>query len=297
MLLENPDHPMQNRCIQNSYAPGSIFKLIMAEAGLSEGVVDGTTSVFCTGSEVYYGRTYHCGSREGHGRVLLEEAIAHSCNIFFYELGKKLGISRIAKHAVLFGLNEKTGIDLPGERSGNVPDEAWKRRTTGEPWYLGETLPVSIGQGALTATPLQIVRAVSALANGGYLVTPHLLLKTEAGDNMEPWPRRRISLDPGNIERIKEGMWRGVNDWGTGHNAAVAGRDIFGKTGTAQVMSKESEKMFPGASRDHAWFAGFSGRDNPDIAVVVFLENGGKGGVVAAPMARKIFEAFYRDGE
>jgi len=228
----------------------------------------------------------------------LEEAIAHSCNIFFYELGRKLGITRISEHAALFGLGEKTGIDLPGERSGTVPSEEWKRRTSGEPWYPGETIPVSIGQGAITTTPLQILRAVSILANGGYMVTPHVLMTAETGNETDRWPRNRTSLDIGDIERIREGMWRGVNDGGTGHNAAIAGRDIFGKTGTAQVMSKEAEKLFPGASRDHAWFAGFSGRENPDIAVVVFLEKrmAGRGALSPLRWRKRYLKLFTGTG-
>jgi len=295
-LLEDPNQPMQNRCIQNSYAPGSIFKLIMAEAGLSENIIDDRTSVFCKGSEVYYGRTFQCGSRDGHGRVRLEEAIAQSCNIFFYELGRKLEISRISEHASVFRLDEKTGVDLPGERGGTVPSQEWKMRTQGEPWYPGETIPVSIGQGALNTTPLQILRAVSVLANGGYIITPHLL-HADCKDEKPQWPVLQISINEENIQKIREGMWRGVNDGGTGYNAAIAGRDICGKTGTAQVVSKEVAKLFPGAGRDHAWFVGFSSKENPEIAVVVFVEHGGQGGVVAAPLAKKIFEAYFQDRE
>ena len=296
-ILDDPDHPMQNRCIQNSYAPGSIFKLIMAEAGLSEKIIDRNTSVYCTGSEVYFGRVFSCGARNGHGRIRLEDAIAKSCNIFFYELGLKLGISRISEYALRFGLGEKTGIDLPGERSGIIPNSEWKEKTFGEPWYPGETIPVSIGQGAINTTPLQMVRAVSVLANGGYVVTPHILLRADHIDENPEWPARHINIDENDIQRIKEGMWRGVNEGGTGHNAAIPGRDICGKTGTAQVVSKESKTQSSGPLGDHAWFVGFSGRENSEIAVIVFLEHGGKGGTDAAPLAKEIFEAYYSDKE
>lgn len=296
-LLEDADRPLQNRCIQNSYPPGSIFKLVMAAAGLEEGLIDDTTSVFCSGSEVYYGRRFHCGSSGGHGRVYLENAIAKSCNIFFYDLGRRLGISRIAKHASRLGLGEKTGIDLPGERSGIVPGPEWKKATSGEPWYPGETIPVSIGQGAVSTTPLQMLRAVCALANGGYVVTPHLLLEADRGGADPEWPVRRVAIDEGALGRIREGMWRGVNQGGTGRNAAVPGRDICGKTGTVQTVSKETQKRFPGAAVNHAWFAGFGSKENPEIAVVVFLENGGSGGGAAAPLARGIFEVFYSNKE
>ncbi|MEJ2110130.1 MAG: penicillin-binding protein 2 [Acidobacteriota bacterium] len=296
-LLEDPDHPMQNRCIQNAYAPGSIFKLIMAEAGLAEKVLDNNTSVVCTGSKVYFGRSFGCGSKEGHGRVRLEEAIARSCNIFFYDLGLKLGISKISEYAGLLGLGDQTGIDLPGERSGIVPSQEWKERTQGEPWYPGETIPVSIGQGAISTTPLQILRAVSVIANGGDLVTPHLLLHADRKSVETDWPLQHIPVLEDDIRKIREGMWHGVNDGGTGHNAAIPGRDICGKTGTAQVMSRETEKRFPGAAKDHAWFAGFSSKENPEIAVVVFVEHGGQGGVVAAPLAREIFKAYFENRE
>jgi penicillin-binding protein 2 len=296
-MLENPGRPMQNRSIQNSYAPGSIFKLILAKAGLQEGILDENTAVICRGSEDYYGRSYSCGDKQGHGRIRLEQAIAKSCNIFFYELGKKLGISKIAEHAASLGLAEKTGVDLPGERIGIIPSPEWKRNTQGEPWYLGETIPVSIGQGAVTVTPLQQLRAVCALANGGYLVTPHLLLDSESGGEVPDWPVAPVPLDSNGVSRILDGMWRGVNEAGTGYRASIPGLEICGKTGTAQVVSKDTKKRFPGAGEDHAWFIGFSSRENPEIAVVVFVEHGGKGGVVAAPMAREMFAAYYGRGK
>ncbi|MEJ2245144.1 MAG: penicillin-binding protein 2 [Acidobacteriota bacterium] len=291
-LLEDPDRPLQNRCIQNSYAPGSIFKLIMAEAGLESGLLDKNTFVDCEGTVEYYGRVFHC-IENGHGRIGLENAIARSCNIFFYELGRRLGISRIADHAAIMGLGQKTGIDLPGERSGIVPSPEWKKRTQEERWYLGETIPVSIGQGALSTTPLQVLRAVSAFANGGFLVTPHLLYSAEKSEGNPEWPPKQIGVSESSLSRIREGMWRSVNGGGTGYGAAIPGLEICGKTGTAQIVSKETQKRVPGVADDHAWFAGFSPRENPEIAVVVFIEHGGTGGVAAAPLARKIFKAFY----
>jgi len=292
-LLEDPDHPLQNRCIQNSYAPGSVFKLILAEAGLQEGIVSSNTIITCKGSAEYYGETKNCGDKQGHGRIRLEQAIEKSCNIFFYELGSKLGISKIAEHAAGLGLGEKTGVDLPGERSGIVPSPQWKKKTQGKPWYPGETISVSIGQGAVSVTPLQILRTVSALANGGDVVTPHLLLDAEDSPEKPEWPVRHVSIDDNTVRRIRQGMWKVVNDAGTGYRAAIRGVDICGKTGTAQVVSRETKKQFPGAAKDHAWFVGFSSRDNPEIAVVVFVEHGGQGGVAAAPLAREMFAAYY----
>ena len=293
-LIQNPHHPMQNRAIQNSYPPGSIFKLIMADAGLEEDLLDGNPTVTCRGSAVYYGRVFHCANAKGHGALRLEQAIQKSCNIFFYELGRQLGIDRIYEHAHALGLGERSGIDLPEERSGVLPNPEWKLRARGEKWYAGETISVSIGQGATSTTPLQILRAVSAIATGGLLTTPHVLLRVENSTGAHgPWPVRRIPIGEENARRIREGMWASVNDWGTGHNAAVPGQDICGKTGTVQVVSNENKQFMQGESEDHAWFAGFGNKDNPEIAVVVFIEHGGTGGIAAAPLAKQIFSAYF----
>jgi penicillin-binding protein 2 len=295
-LVDNPNYPMQNRAIQNSYSPGSIFKLIMAEAGLEEGLAQANATVTCRGAAVYYGRVFHCASKDGHGTVNLETAIQQSCNIFFYELGQQLGISKIASHAQSLGFGNRTGIDLPNERSGVMPSPEWKERVKGTKWYAGETISVSIGQGAVSATPLQVVRAIGAIATGGKLTTPHVLLRAEnVPDSSFIWPITDVPLSSANAARIREGMWRSVNRSGTGHNAAVAGLDICGKTGTVQVLSNETKKEIDDTSglEDHSWFAGFASKDNPEIAVVVFIEHGGKGGIAAAPLARDLFSAYF----
>jgi len=296
-LINDPDNPMQNRAIQNSFSPGSIFKLIMADAGLEEGLIQDDTRVLCTGAVVYYNRVFHCSAKSGHGTMDLESAIARSCNIFFYALGYRLGISKIAQHAQQLGLGEKTGIDLPGERSGIMPSPEWKEQVRKEKWYGGETISVSIGQGAVSVTPLQILRAVSAIVTGGKLVTPHVALHAESS-SAEPvnWPIFQLPLSDQNARRIRQGMWSSVNNFGTGHNAAIPGLDICGKTGTVQVLSKETREeraVDSSEFEDHSWFVGFASRDNPEISVVVFIEHGGKGGVAAAPLAREIFKAYY----
>ena len=291
-LKNDPDRPLQNRAIQNSYSPGSIFKLIMAEAGLEEGLLDDDPAVVCHGSATYYGRVFHCADKNGHGALHLEQAIARSCNIFFYELGRKLGISRISEHARALGLGERTGVDLPSERSGVMPSPEWKMKTSRTKWYDGETISVAIGQGAVSTTPLQIVRAVSAIATGGLVTTPHLLKRAEAGGNLT-WPDRRISIGVEKSRRIREGMWQSVNNGGTGHNAAIPGLDICGKTGTVQVVGNENKKLMREDSEDHSWFSGFASRDNPEIAVTVFIEHGGKGGIVSAPLAKLIFGTYF----
>jgi penicillin-binding protein 2 len=296
-LINDPDRPLQNRAIQNAYSPGSVFKLIMADAALQEGMVDEDTHVFCTGSAVYYNRVFHCAAKNGHGTVHLEDAIARSCNIFFYELGKRMGISKIAQRARELGLGEKTGIDLPGEQSGVMPSPEWKERNHGGKWFAGETISVSIGQGPVTVTPMQILRAVSAIATDGLTTTPHVLVRTERPpDSPFSWPHSQIALGAGGTARIRQGMWGSVNNFGTGHSAAIPGLDICGKTGTVQVMSNERKKELSGdlsEFEDHSWFAGFASRDNPEISVVVFIEHGGKGGVAAAPLAKEIFGLYY----
>ncbi|HYK89788.1 MAG TPA: penicillin-binding protein 2 [Acidobacteriota bacterium] len=296
-LVNDPDHPLQNRAIQNAYSPGSIFKLVMADAGLEEGMVTEGTHVNCNGAASFYNRVFHCWQKKGHGTVNLQTAITQSCNIFFYDLGQRLGISKIAEHGRALGLGERTGIDLPGERSGVMPSAEWKEQTRGVKWFAGETISVSIGQGYVTATPLQLLRTVSAIATGGTLATPHVLLRAEGLPN-DPsrWPARQIPIGEENTRRIRAGMWGSVNNGGTGHNAAIPGFDICGKTGTVQVLSKETRISLQGdtsAFEDHSWFAGFANRDNPEVSVVVFVEHGGKGGVAAAPLAHEVFKAYF----
>ena len=295
-LINNPDKPLQNRAIQNSYPPGSIFKIIMASAGLQSGALDDNPAVFCSGGAEYYGRVFHCASKTGHGSLRLEQAIAASCNIFFYELGNKLGITKIAEHAMSLGLGARTGIDLPEERSGVMPSQEWSKRVRKTSWYAGETISVAIGQGAVSTTPIQMLRAISAIATGGNLTTPHVFLGIQTSDgktiqNIE-WQVTQLPLKDEHVRRIREGMWQSVNN-GTGRNAKVAGIDICGKTGTVQVVSRENLQRVKSNTDNHSWFAGFAERDNPEIAVVVFVEHGGSGGAVAAPIAGKIFKAYY----
>jgi penicillin-binding protein 2 len=295
-LAGDPNKPLQNRAIQNSYSPGSIFKVVMAEAGLEDGMIGSDTHVYCNGAGVFYNHTFRCAQHKGHGYVDLRTAIARSCNIFFYDLGRRLGIERIAAHAQSLGLGRRTGVDLPNERAGLMPSPEWKQRARGDRWYPGETISVSIGQGAVSVTPLQILRAVGAIAVGGKLTTPHLLLRAENARSAPSWPVANLKVNASSTHRIRDGMWGGVNEWGTGHNAQIPGLDICGKTGTVQVMSAERRRTARGAEfEDHSWFVGFAPRDNPEIAVVAFVEHGGKGGVAAAPMAREIFRTHFGD--
>ena len=286
-LVNDPNRPLQNRAIQNAYPPGSVFKLIMAEAGLDEGLVDESTRVFCRGSALFYDRVFHCAAKQGHGFVNLEDAIARSCNIFFYELGRRLGISRIAEHAQALGLGERTGIDLPGERSGVMPSPEWKQQARGAKWYVGETISVSIGQGAVTTTPIQILRAVGCIATAGRLADAArpLARREDAADSLRPGrsvdcplnrkPRQDPGGNVGERQRLGNRAQRG------GSRSGYLRQDRHGP-GDQQRTKKNSTANLP-ALEDHSWFVGFAGRDNPEIAVVVFVEHGGKGGIAAAP--------------
>ncbi len=289
-LVSDPFHPLQNRALQSTYSPGSVFKIVVATAGLAEGVVDPSWGVFCNGGAEHYGRRFHCWKQGGHGWMTLENALKYSCDVYFYALGQKLGIERIAKYARKFDLGQPTGVDLEGEKTGLVPDPAWSERVRKHPWYAGETISVAIGQGALLTTPLQVATMVAAVANGGRLVTPHMV-----ADAPVPAPRP-IDLPPGVLEPIRRGLWRVVNDQGTGASARVPGLEIAGKTGTVQVVSHEAYQdtsTLPWERRNHAWFASYAPAAAPELVIIVFIEHGGQGSRVAAPIAKLLYERFF----
>jgi len=292
-LVEDERKPLQNRALQSLYSPGSVFKAVMATAALAEGVVTPSTRVYCPGFATHFGRRFHCWKRGGHGNVDLEEAIMHSCDVYFYEVGERLGIERIAKWARRFGLGEPTGVDVAGERSGLVPDDAWSQKARGHRWYPGETISVAIGQSALLTTPIQMARMFAAFANGGNLVEPHLV------DGGGAPPRPVEALPAGVLAPVRSGLWRVVNeDGGTARGARVPGLEVAGKTGTVQVVSQEaysdSSKELPWKLRNHAWFAAYAPAERPQLVVVVFVEHGGKGSAAAAPIARTLYESFFR---
>jgi len=290
-LIQDPLLPLQNRALASTYPPGSVFKMVMAAAGLAERVITPEDGVFCNGSKTFYKRSFHCWKAGGHGFMNLEAALKNSCDVYFYTLGQKLGIERIARYARLFDFGTPTGIDLDGEKRGLVPDGAWSESQRRHPWYPGETISVAIGQGALLATPLQMAVMAAAFANGGQLVTPHLV----RGDGSHP--PRRIDLPPGVFDPIRRGMWKVVNDGGTGASSRVAGVEIAGKTGTVQVVAHtafEDSSLRPYAERNHAWFASFAPFNNPTVVIVVFLEHGGQGSRAAAPVAKVLYEKLFR---
>jgi penicillin-binding protein 2 len=289
-LVGDPLHPLQDRALQSAYSPGSVFKIVLATAGLAEGVVTPRDGVFCNGGASFYGRRFHCWRAGGHGWVDLERALEQSCDVYFYTLGQKLGIERIAAYARRFELGQPTGIDLEGERVGLVPDAQWSERVRHHPWYPGETISVAIGQGALLTTPLQIATMVAAVANGGRLVTPHLVPEAAVR------PPRSLGLAPGILEPIRRGLWRVVNGQGTAGAARLAAVEVAGKTGTVQVVAHEAyqdSSQLPWEKRNHAWFVSYAPAATPELVVVVFLEHGGQGSRAAAPVAKILYESYF----
>lgn len=290
-LMTAPYHPLQNRSIQNTYSPGSIFKIVMATAGLTEGLVDEGSTSFCSGSKVFYGRPFRCHKSGGHGTVDLHRALKYSCDIYFYELGQRLEIDRIARYARMFGLGSTTGIDIRGEKAGLVPDRDWSQETRKMRWYRGETISVSIGQGPLLVTPLQMAVMTSMVANGGYRVTPHLLK-----DARVP-PPEHMELDAGALDAVRRGLWAVINEpGGTAAGARVPGVEVAGKTGTVQVIGQRvrtDARSLPFKYRDHGWFVSFAPAEDPRLVVVVLAEHGGSGSRAAAPIAKALYQRYF----
>ena len=291
-LIEAPEDPLQNRVIQNTYSPGSVFKIVMAAAGLSEGIAGPEETVWCGGSTRIYNRRWRCWKQAGHGHVSLHRAIKESCDVYFYHLGQELGIERIAKYSRLLGLGSPTGIDLLGEREGLVPDPDWSERRRGTPWYPGETISVAIGQGPVLVTPLQIASLMAAVANSGYKVKPHVTENPAV-------EREQLTVEPWVFERIGAALWSVVNDQrGTGSAARVEGIEVAGKTGTVQVIQQKTwikNEDLPYEQRDHAWFASYATAGDKQLVVVILVEHGGHGSTAAAPLAKRLYEIYFRD--
>jgi penicillin-binding protein 2 len=257
----------------------------------------------CPGYFDYGGRRFKCSRADGagHGVVDVRRAIQVSCNVFFYTVGSKMKIDTIHEYAEKLGLAGKTGIDLPGEAPSFVPSTEWSLKERKQPWYPGETISVSIGQGAVHVTPIGLATMVSTMANGGTLVTPHLLKAVDHGTGWEKLPsappKSSLFIKPENLSAIRDGLWRVVNEaGGTGSGARIAGRDVSGKTGTAQVIGNEAKARYNKSGReyeDNAWFVFFAPRDNPQIAGAIMVEHGGHGGTTATPIAKHILETFF----
>ena len=288
--------PLQNRALQGRYPPGSTFKIVMAVAALEEGLITPDFKVACRGGGTFFNRFFRCHST--HGTVSLDEALEKSCNTYFYTLGNMLDVDVIHQWAVALGLGVTSGIDLPHEVQGLVPSRFWKRERFGEPWYPGETISVSIGQGAVTVTPISLAVMMATVANGGTKVVPRLL---KAVRDDEGWEDVALSATTGGmlaedtVETVKRGLWMVVNHEGTGGRARIVGRDVIGKSGTAQVVSLSGRAAAENGDvdlRDHGWFVFAAPRDNPQIAGAVFAEHSDHG-YLAAPIAQHIMETFF----
>ncbi|RMH08395.1 MAG: penicillin-binding protein 2 [Nitrospirae bacterium] len=303
-ILNDPRYPLTNRAIQGLYPPGSTFKIIMAVAALATDTVEGSDSLQCLGRYRFGRRIYRDWKPGGHGLVNLHQALVQSCDVYFYKVGHRMGINTIATYAKRFGLGQKTGIDLPGERAGIVPSPEWKQQTRGEPWYPGETISVSIGQGYVTVTPIQMAAVVAAVANGGLAAPPRLLLAVRPRETERLVPAHSVSAKP----VIQQADWlpqvqaalASVVTNGTGKRAYSAVVPIAGKTGTAQVVAlrkREYEGEVPKVLRDHAWFVAYAPTDHPRIALAVLVEHMGHGGSAAAPLAKQLIEAYFQQNK
>jgi penicillin-binding protein 2 len=295
-LVTDPDKPLLNKAIQAQLAPGSTFKILMSVAGWQENIAQ-TLNVHCNGGATFYGRRFGCWVKSGHGAVDLTKAIYQSCDVFFYTLAEKLGIDRMSKYATMMGLGQKTGIDLPEEASGVMPSEEWKIRNFKQKWYAGETISVGIGQGAVATTPVQLMRAISAISTDGKMVVPHVAsptgLPSEYLETHHYTDVSTIPIDPGGFNVITDAMARVLLPEGTAPSAHVPGVDIAGKTGSAQVVSLavRAKHQNNESLNQNGWFVGFTPRRNPDIVVAVLFE-GGEHGKLAARLATQVIKAY-----
>lgn len=289
-ILRDKANPLNNRAVQGLYSPGSIYKIVTGSGALNENIVNTDDAFFCEG--IYWIKTwpYKCWKRTGHGWVSFYKAIEQSCDVYFYKVSLKMTVELLYKYSVMFGLGQKTGIDLPGEKTGLVPTREWKRRISRTPWFPGNTVMMAIGQGYITSTPIQILNIMAAMANGGYAMQPRLL-KAVTMDNrrvfMNPEPKKLFELDvkKENIKVMQDALKRVVTNWaGTGKASQVRGIEVAGKTGTVQNVHGDN----------HAMFACYAPFKNPEIVVFVLLEHGGGGGEAAAPIAGELLDFYFK---
>ena len=296
-LNDDPLHPLLNRAIQAQLAPGSVFKIITATAMLEDHVPQESFTTFCPGYGTFYGRQFKCWvyfaktGAKSHGVTNLHEAILKSCDVFFYNVGMRLGIDRLAYYGSHLGIGHKTGIDLPSEEPGLMPSAEWVERVFHRKWYAGETISVSTGQGAVTTTPVQLARIIGGIASGGVFKQPHLLKDAQnVGEE-------KFALSEPTIEKITDAMYGVVNEpGGTGGQLKLAGIELSGKSGTAQVIGYDERARVAKQKKfeDNAWFVGYAPRRNPEIVVAVLVQESGKhGGEVAGPVARDVVKAYY----
>jgi penicillin-binding protein 2 len=301
-LNGDPRKPMQNKGLQGTYAPGSTVKPFLALAALEEKVQDTARTVSCTGSFRLGNRVFRCWKEKGHGTVDMYRAVVQSCDVFFYTLGLRLGPDRVAKLEKEAGLGTITGIDLPGERKGLVPDSEWKQKVMKDRWHDYESVILGIGQGAIHLTPLEMVVGYAALATGGQVMRPRVATKVVRMDGtVEEHPPQKLRAVPWSAENvgfIRKALAGVVTDYGTGGAAKLPGVTVAGKTGTAQVASVKGKMIksedLPYHIRDHAWFAAFAPVEDPQICVVAMVEHGGHGGSAAAPIVKAVMQEYFR---
>ena len=294
--------PMQNKGLQGTYAPGSTIKPFLAMSALEEKAQEKGKTVLCTGSFRLGNRVFRCWKEKGHGAVDMYRGIVQSCDVYFYTLGLKMGPDRVAKLEKDAGLGTITGIDLPGERKGLVPDTEWKRTVLKERWYDYESVLLGIGQGAVHLTPLEMAAGYAALATGGEVFRPRVVSKVIGKDGKErvqpPEMLRKLPWNPENVEFLRKALAGVVNDYGTGGAAKLPEIVVGGKTGTAQVASVKGKMIksedLPYQIRDHAWFVAFAPVDDPQIVVAALVEHGGHGGSAAAPIVKAVMQEFFR---
>jgi penicillin-binding protein 2 len=302
-LISNSFRPMQNKAIQGEYPPASTYKIITAMAGLEEKIVDETTTIHCPGFYRLGNRVFRCWKRGGHGKVDINKALAESCDVYFYQVGQKLGVDRLAWYAKACGLGAKTGVNLDHEAKGLVPTVAWKRKRFGAPWHQGETLSVAIGQGYNLTTPLQLAVMISAISNGGIRYRPLIVKKIETADGQAIVPQQgevlgKVPASEETLALVKKGLWSVVNTKkGTAKVARLSSVEICGKTGTGQVMGRKKNDPFgkqelPDHLKAHAWFVAYAPSENPEIAIAVIVQNGEHGSSAASPIARELIRDY-----
>jgi len=300
-LVGNPNKPLRNKTIQNHYAPGSTFKVMVGAAVLQNKIVSKRSALHCSGYVRLANTLKHCWKASGHGYLSIKQALEQSCNVFFYRAGLELGIDELARYAKSFGFGAKSGIELPNEEPGIIPTREWKREKIGDRWYPSETMDAAIGQGFVTVTPLQLAMMTAAVANGGTLYKPMLVKKISKADGeivkeYQPTIIRKIPVDERYLQIIREGMWMVVNgNRGTARRSKLENLEFAGKTGTAQVVRLQQGKQedLPEKLRDHGWFISFAPANKPEIALAILVEHGMGGSKSAAPVAKYIYERLF----
>jgi len=305
-LVSSREFPLQNRALSGQYPPGSVFKTVVALAALEEGMVTPEEEIFCNGKYSLGSASFRCWKRHGHGNVNLHKALVESCDVYFYTLGRRLGVDKIAQYARRLGLGKETGLGLDHEKSGLIPTTQWKLKRWGIPWQQGETVSTSIGQSFVLTTPIQAANLMATVFNGGRVYRPQITksVRKPNGETIHgfaPIVSEESGIRPEHLDLVKKALIGVVNEaHGTGSKARLKDIVVAGKTGTAQVVSQKKEgapkreEDIPWELRDHAWFVAVAPASDPEIAVAVLIEHGGHGGSAAAPIAREIIQAYLQ---